>query len=86
VAHFQNYEWKLTAYIRPASLRWLLGMGCFQFGVYTWGIHGIGAKGADKILEIREAKGDLELEDLSQVPYLRLTPQLIKCLDFTRFS
>jgi hypothetical protein len=32
---------------------------------------------------MREAKGDLELEDLSQVPYLRLTPQLIKCLDFT---
>jgi hypothetical protein len=28
---------------------------------------------------MREAKGDLELEDLSQVPYLRLTPQLIKC-------
>jgi endonuclease III len=25
---------------------------------------GIGAKGADKILEMREAKGDLELEDL----------------------
>jgi DNA uptake protein ComE-like DNA-binding protein len=32
----------------------------------------VGAKGADKILEMREAKGDLELEDLSQVPYLRL--------------
>jgi predicted DNA-binding helix-hairpin-helix protein len=47
---------------------------------------GIGAKGADKILEMREAKGDLELEDLSQVPYLRLTPQLIKCLDFTPHS
>jgi hypothetical protein len=47
---------------------------------------GIGAKGADKILEIREAKGDLELEDLSQVPYLRRTPQLIKCLDFTPFE
>jgi DNA uptake protein ComE-like DNA-binding protein len=39
---------------------------------------GIGAKGADKILELREAKGDLEFEDLSQVPYLRLTPQLVK--------
>jgi hypothetical protein len=47
---------------------------------------GIGAKGTDKILEMREAKGDLELEDLSQVPYLRLTPQLIKCLDFTPFE
>jgi hypothetical protein len=47
---------------------------------------GIGAKGADKILEMREAKGDLELEDLSHVPYLRLTPQLIKCLDFTPFE
>jgi hypothetical protein len=40
---------------------------------------GVGAKGADTILEMREAKGDLELEDLSHVPYLRLTPQLIKC-------
>jgi hypothetical protein len=47
---------------------------------------GIGAKGADKILELREAKGDLEFEDLSQVPYLRLTPQLVKCLDFTPFE
>ena len=47
---------------------------------------GIWAKGADKILEMREAKGDLELEDLSQVPYLRLTPQLIKCLNFTPFE
>jgi hypothetical protein len=35
---------------------------------------------------MREAKGDLELEDLSHVPYLRLTPQLIKCLDFTPFE
>jgi predicted DNA-binding helix-hairpin-helix protein len=47
---------------------------------------GVGAKEADKILEMREAKGDLELEDLSQVPYLRLTPQLIKCWDFTPFE
>jgi hypothetical protein len=47
---------------------------------------GIGAKGADKILELREAKGDLELEDLNQVPYLRLTTQLINCLDFTSFE
>ena len=37
-------------------------------------------------MEMREAKGDLELEDLSQVPYLRLTPQLIKCLEFTPFE
>ena len=29
---------------------------------------GVGAKGADKILEMREVKGDLELEDLSHVP------------------
>jgi predicted DNA-binding helix-hairpin-helix protein len=46
---------------------------------------GIGAKGADKILELREATGDLEFEDLSQVRYLRLTTQLVKCLDFTPF-
>ena len=47
---------------------------------------GVGAKGADNILEMREAKGDLELEDLWHVPYLRLTPQLIKCLDVTPFD
>ena len=23
-------------------LRWLLGIGCFRFGVYTWGIHVLG--------------------------------------------
>jgi hypothetical protein len=28
----------------------------------------------------------LELEDLSHVPYLKLTPQLIRCLDFTPFE
>ena len=28
---------------------------------------GIGAKVADKILELREAKGDLEVDDLNQV-------------------
>ena len=28
-------------------------------------LSGIGVKGADKILELREAKGDLELEDLN---------------------
>jgi hypothetical protein len=39
---------------------------------------GVGVKGADKILEMREAKEDLELEDLSHVPYLRLTSQLIR--------
>ena len=43
-------------------------------------------EGGGKILELREAKGDLELKDLSQVPYLRLTPQLVKCLHFTHFE
>ena len=43
---------------------------------------GVGAKVADTILEMREAKGDLELEGLRHVPYLRLTLQLIRCLDF----
>ena len=47
---------------------------------------GIGAKGVNKILELRDAKGDLELEDLNQVPYLRLTTQLINCLYFTSFE
>jgi hypothetical protein len=49
-------------------------------------VPGIGAKEADKILELREAKGDLELDDLNQVPYLRITPQLLDCLDFTSFE
>ena len=39
---------------------------------------GVGVMDADKILEMREAKEDLELADLSHVPYLRLTPQLLK--------
>ena len=49
-------------------------------------VPGIGAKGADTILELREAKGDLELDDLNQVPYPRITPQLLDCLDFTSFE
>ena len=49
-------------------------------------VPGIGAKGADKIFELREAKGDLELDDLNQVPYLRITPQLLDCLEFTSFE
>ena len=48
---------------------------------------GIGAKVANKIfLELREAKGDLELDDLDQVPYLRITQPLLDCLDFTSFE
>jgi hypothetical protein len=47
---------------------------------------GVGAKGSDNILEMREAKVDLELEDLRHVPYLRIIPQLIRCLDFTPFE
>jgi DNA uptake protein ComE-like DNA-binding protein len=39
---------------------------------------GVGVMDADKILEMREAKEDLELADLSHVPYLRLTPQVLK--------
>jgi DNA uptake protein ComE-like DNA-binding protein len=46
---------------------------------------GVGAKGADKILEMRETKGDLELEDLSHVPYLRLTPTANLMLIFYPF-
>ena len=38
----------------------------------------VGVKVADKLLEIGEAKGNLELEDLRHVPYLKLTPQLIR--------
>ena len=43
-------------------------------------------KVADNILEMREAKGDLELEDLGHVPYIKLTPQLIRCLDCAPFE
>jgi hypothetical protein len=32
------------------------------------------------------AKGDLELDDLNQVPYLRITQPLLDCLDFTSFE
>ena len=49
-------------------------------------VPGIGAKVADKILELREAKGDLELDDLNQVPYLRITQPLLDSLDFTSFE
>jgi hypothetical protein len=49
-------------------------------------VPGIEAKVADKILELREAKGDLELDDLKQVPYLRITQRLLDCLDFTSFE
>ena len=44
---------------------------------------GVGAKVADKILDIREASGNLQLEDLRHVPYLKLTPQLVRYLDFS---
>jgi endonuclease III len=48
---------------------------------------GVGVKVADNILEMRDARGDLEVEDLGHVPYLsRLTPQLIKCLYFASFE
>jgi hypothetical protein len=49
-------------------------------------VPGIGAKVADTILDLREAKGYLELDDLNQVPYLRISPQLLDCLDFTSFE
>jgi hypothetical protein len=49
-------------------------------------LSGVRMKVADQILEMREAKGDLELEDLSHAPYLRLTPQLIRCLEFVPFE
>jgi hypothetical protein len=49
-------------------------------------VPGIGAKVADTILDLREAKGDLELDDLNQVPYLRITQPLLDCLNFTSFE
>jgi hypothetical protein len=49
-------------------------------------VPGIGAKVADKILELREAKGDLELDDLNQVPYLKITQPLLDSWDFTSFE
>jgi hypothetical protein len=39
--------------------------------MYPYPLPGIGAKVADKILELREAKGDLELDDLlPPIPFL----------------
>ena len=49
-------------------------------------VPGIGAKVADKILDLRESKGDLELNNLNQVPYLGISQQLLDCLDFTSFE
>ena len=47
-------------------------------------VPGIGAKGADTILELREAKGDLELDDLNQVPYLYLIVWILPLLKIKR--
>jgi hypothetical protein len=49
-------------------------------------VPGIRAMVAGKILDLREAKGDLELDDLNQVPYLMISQQLLDCLDFTSFE
>ena len=45
---------------------------------------GVGTKVAEKILDMREANGNLILDDLRHVPYLKLTPQLLRGLDFPR--
>ena len=47
---------------------------------------GVGVKVADNIFNLREAKGNLELEDLRHMSCLKLTPQLIRCLDFSLFQ
>ncbi len=44
---------------------------------------GVGKKVAEKILEMRESNRNLVLDDLRQVPYLKLTPQLLSGLDFS---
>ena len=44
---------------------------------------GVGTKVAEKILDMREANGNLILDDLRHVPYLKLTPQLLRGLDFS---
>ena len=47
---------------------------------------GVVVKVADKILEISEAQGNLQLEDLRHVPFLKLTPQLLRWLDCAPFQ
>ena len=46
-------------------------------------IPGVGAKIAAKIWELREDKGILELEDLREVPYMRITEAALESMDFS---
>ena len=46
-------------------------------------IPGVGAKIAAKIWELREDKGILELEDLREVPYMRITEAALESIDFS---
>ena len=47
---------------------------------------GIGRTLAETILDLRDAKGDLTLDDLVHVKHLHVTPQLIDKLDFRPFE
>ena len=44
---------------------------------------GVGINVAEKILDLREAVGNVMVDDLRHVPYLKLTPQLLRALDFS---
>lgn len=46
-------------------------------------IPGVGAKIAAKIWELREDKGILKLEDLREVPYMRITDAALEAMDFS---
>ena len=47
---------------------------------------GIGKNLCDAILDLRESKGNLRMEDLAQVRHLNVTPQLLQRIDFEPYD
>ncbi|MEW8340210.1 MAG: hypothetical protein AB2708_10220, partial [Candidatus Thiodiazotropha taylori] len=47
---------------------------------------GVGRNLSDAILDLRDSKGNLCLEDLAQVRYLNVTPELIAMIDFEPYD
>ena len=41
---------------------------------------------AGQILDLRDEKGPLTFQDLSEIPYLRVMPQLVEMLNFTPYK
>lgn len=44
---------------------------------------GVGDKIASQMWHMRKDWGDLELEDLTQIPHLRVTPQFLDLIEFS---